>query len=121
MNTPTLDQLRRGMQIAEQIAALEKQLAAVLGGQPVASSAAAPKKIKRRKISPEGLARIIAAQKKRWGKARAGRKASAAPKKAVAKKKGGITAAGREKLSAAMKARWAARKAGAGPAPEATI
>jgi len=119
MNTPTIDQLKRGLEIAEQIGALEREMASILHGQSVPSSskskrpASAPKKTKKRNLSPEGLARIIAAQKKRWSKVK-GRKVQAP--KVAANKKSGITPAGRAKLAESMKARWAARKTdGAAP------
>ena len=119
MTIPTLNQLKRGLEIAGQIATLESELAALLQGHSIPTPAAtknaasAPKKIKKRKMSPEGLARIRAAQKKRWSKVKTGKKAAPAPKK----KKGGLTEAGRKKLAESMKARWAARKASGGGAP----
>src|SRR5712672_3028005 len=67
MNTPTVDQLKRGLVIAEQIAALESEMGAIFQDQIVS-----PKRMKatsassrKRKLSAEGLARIIAAQKQR--------------------------------------------------------
>lgn len=86
--SPTVDQLKRAVAIAEQIKSLEAEMAQILG-QPVApvaakrgrpakvpgAAAAAPAK-KRKKLSPEGLAAIVAAQKARWAKQK---KASAAP------------------------------------------
>lgn len=127
MNNPTLDQWKRGLAIAEQIAALEQELAAILGGRSVPASAAAKAaptsgKRKKGKMSAEGRARIVAAQKARWAKIRSGSKAPAAskaPAKAPAKKKRTMAPEVKAKLAAAMKARWAAAKAGKAPAPTA--
>ena len=129
MNNPTLDQWKRGLAIAEQIAVLEKELAAILHGQTISASPAAKaapvtKKRNKGKMSAEGRARIGAAQKARWAKARSGGTASSAPAKAQAakaplKKKRTMSPEVKAKLAAAMKARWAAAKAGKGPSPTA--
>ncbi len=139
MNIPTLSQWQRGLELAEQIAALEKELAAILGSQPqsasrVAEPAAKPAKAAktaRRKLSPTAIANIRAAQKKRWAKVKAGDKAPAAAKAKVAapekpkaaaapaKKKRKMSPEVRAKLAAAMKARWEAAKKSGGPAPTA--
>ena len=120
-HTPTLEQLKRGIHIAEQIAALEAEMHAIFGGKApahvTAVHAPATKTKGRRKLSPQALANIRAAQKRRWAKVK-GTKAPAAAK-APAKKKGGLTAAGRAKLAAAMKRRWAEAKKSGGPAPTA--
>jgi hypothetical protein len=76
MSRHSPDQLKRALKISEQIQKLEAKLASILG-----STAATPttkraytkkgpgkKKRKKTKISPEGLANIRAAQKKRWAK-----------------------------------------------------
>ena len=81
MSRPSTDQLQRAIKISEQIAKLEAELATILGGAAPAkraytkratSDVAAPAKKKRKKakMSAEGLANIIAAQKKRWAKVR---------------------------------------------------
>jgi hypothetical protein len=89
MPNPSTDQLQRALKISEQIQKLEAELATILGNAVAAKtkraytkraisdvaappSAAAPAKKKRKKakMSPEGLANIIAAQKKRWAKVR---------------------------------------------------
>jgi hypothetical protein len=128
MNIPTASQLKQGLEIAEKIAALEAEMAALFGGQPVASPAAtipvapAPAKTGKRSLSPQALANIRAAQKKRWAKvetAKGGAKPAAASPAAKPEKKGAITPAGRARLAAAMKARWAAAKKRGGPAPTA--
>jgi hypothetical protein len=122
----SVSQLQRALSLAQQIERLEAELAAVLGtaapspraAKPAGGAPAAPRQGKGRgTISPEGRARIIAAQKARWAKVRRekGGSGKAAPA-AKGKKKGGLTAEGRARLAALMKARWAARRKGA-PAP----
>ena len=132
--TPTLPQLQRGLQIAEQIDALEKELAGILGNPttPVAkatsaaakSPAKAPAK-KQSTMSVQGIANIKAAQKKRWAKIKAAKKATPPAKAqskapAPVKKKPAMSAEAKAKLSAMMKARWEAKKAASSPAPAAT-
>lgn len=136
MNIPTLSQWQRGLKIVEQISALEKELKGILGGATVKTASvakpAAAAKPARRKLSPQALANIRAAQKKRWAKVKAGKKAPAAGKKtakakaakpqaakAPAKKKRKLSPEVRAKLAAAMKARWEAAKKSGGPAPTA--
>jgi hypothetical protein len=86
---PSAATLRRAIEISERIEKLEAELRAVLAGSSSSSSAAAaaPKAAagakpakKRRKMSPEARARIVAAQKLRWATVRA-EKAAAATKK----------------------------------------
>ena len=128
-NTPTLAQLQRGLQISQQIAALEAELKAIFTGKavtaPVKVAAVKPAAVKKRKgrMSAQGRANIVAAQKARWAKAKAGGKkgkvksapkAAAAPKAAKRKP---MSAAAKARLAALMKARWAAAKAGTGPVP----
>jgi hypothetical protein len=72
---------------------------------PAAPPKAAPAKSGGR-ISPEGMARIIAATKARWARVRAEKAAGAARRK--------ITAAGRKAMSEASKRRWAAHRKSAG-------
>ena len=70
--TPTVDQLKRGIAIAEQIARLEAEMAAIFKGKApavVASKAVAkPKGRKKNSLSAEGRERIAAAQRARWAK-----------------------------------------------------
>lgn len=89
---PTLEQLKRAAQLAEQIAKLEAELQAVLGGGKTrgrkpgkvakteeASEAVKPAKKSRKKrarnMTPEARARIAEAQKARWAKFRKDQKA----------------------------------------------
>ena len=123
MPIPTLAQLRRSINISEQIEKLQSELASVFSGIAVAIAPAhenaASTKGKRRKgkMSAAGRARIIAAQKARWAKVRsiATKGVSPVVNAVVAKpkkKKGKMSAAGRANIIAAQKARWAKVKAG---------
>ncbi len=121
-----LDSLKRAIQIAEQIDALQAELNQVLAsvgtGNAVSIApavAAAPKAGKpgRRKgqMSAAGRAAIIAAQKARWAKVKAAKggaapaaKADAAPATRGGKRK--FSAAARAKMAAAARARWARQK-----------
>jgi len=121
MSTTTLsvDQLKRAVAIAEQIQQLETELASVLGGSfPSAAAKSAPAAVKagkkKRTMSPEARAKIVAAQKARWAKIKAGE--AAAPARQVkptvkAKVRRKISAEGRAKMAAAAKKRWADKKA----------
>lgn len=94
MHIPTLSDLKRSLDISEQIEKLQVELANVLGGlsKAVAPSPAkrGPKPGQKRKMSAAGRARIIAAQKARWAKVKAAAGAKtvkAETKKAVTKTK----------------------------------
>ena len=110
----TVAQLKQAIEIREQIAALEAQLATIgvkrLGRPPgvakLAGIGAAPEK-GRRRMSAAGRAAIAAAAKARWAKFRAG----TGKVKIAGKKRKRFNAAARAKLSAAAKARWAKAKA----------
>jgi hypothetical protein len=122
-NPPSLAQLKRALQLAEQIAQLQSEMNSIFGGRPLPSGVAASggqaNRGGRRKMSATALANIRAAQKKRWANFKS--KGGAARGKGPAKKarKGGLTAAGRARLAAAMKARWAAARKSGGPVPTA--
>ena len=63
----TTTQLKQALQIREQIESLQQKLDALLGG-PTSTS---PKKkvgTTKRTVSPEGRAKMAAAQKARWAK-----------------------------------------------------
>jgi hypothetical protein len=128
MPIPQINQLRRALNISEQIERLQSQLASLFGGRTsapqarkasTADSGGKPGR-NRRRMSAAARAKIAEAQRRRWAKqkgtgalgkkAKPTKAAAAAPKK---RRKGGITPAGRAKLAAMMKARWAARKKGA--------
>jgi hypothetical protein len=123
---PTLQQLKRGMAIAEQIGRLEAEMAAILGKLPAARSSTeatdasvstAPKARKKGRLSAAARERIAAAQRARWAKLKA-KKTPAAPAK-PAKKKRTLSAAARAKLAALMKARWEAKKKAAADSNQA--
>ena len=96
----TPSQLRHAADLKEKIEALQQQLSQLQGD----SVAAAPARRARRKISAAGIARIRAAQKLRWAKAKgtagAGKPGKRGPRK--------MSAAARAKIAAAQKKRWAA-------------
>jgi hypothetical protein len=68
-NNLSSQQLRRAAAIKEQIQSLETELGRILGSSVKPVVAAAPKK--RRKMSAAGRAKISAAAKARWKKAKA--------------------------------------------------
>ena len=116
----TVDQLRRAIVVAEQIEKLKAELAAILSGtstgqaEPSKITSAPVKGRKKRKLSPESRARIVAAVKARWARAKGQKdpgRPALAPK--TTGKKRNLTPEGRARLAASMKARWAARKAAA--------
>ena len=130
-NTPSAEQLRKAADIVEKIEALEAELTQLLTGPPAkavlattAGAVAVPKAKKKRGMSPEGKARVVAAQKKRWAKINAAKgklakttvkaeKVAKTEVKAEAKpaKKRGMSPAAKAKMSAARKEYWAKRKA----------
>jgi hypothetical protein len=97
INSLSAQQLRRAAAIKEQIDALESELGRILGGS---SDAGTGKRI----MSASARARIAAAQKARWAKARGDGSGTAAPRRKM-------SPAARAKIAAAAKARWAKAKA----------
>ncbi len=63
----TSAQLKRAATLAEQIEKLQAELSSLLGGGAVAA-VSANKPAAKRNMSPEGRAKIIAAQKARWAR-----------------------------------------------------
>ncbi|HXP60558.1 MAG TPA: hypothetical protein VN829_08710, partial [Dongiaceae bacterium] len=123
--TLTPQQLRNAADLQERVDALQNQLSELLGGELAGPAQAAveepgrPKngrRKKRRRLSPEGRANIIAATKARWAARRMGKKSASLapePEQWVEKPKRERSAAHRKALSEAMKARWAKlRRAG---------
>lgn len=128
-SSPSLNQLKRALEISEEIQKLEAELKAVLGGGEssggrVAAAAPAAAKAggrKRGKMSPEARERIAAAQRARWAKSRGGKpaKSAAAPKvaaksapaaKAAKPAKAGkrvLSPEARQRIIEAQKKRWA--------------
>lgn len=124
--TPSIANLKRAIEVAEQIERLQAQLAALVGGNAsiasAPSAAAVPRGKKRGKrvMSPEARERIAAAQRARWAKSKgtstpvakapsispASTAKPAAPK-AARKAKRNISPEARAKMAAAAKRRWA--------------
>jgi hypothetical protein len=126
----TIEQLRKAVSIKEQIETLQEEIEAISNDWAIvpvqrrgrgkmsnlerARKAAAARWAKaktgdkeaapteRRKFSAAHRAALVAAQRARWAKVKAGKVDEAEPKK---KRK--ISAAGRAKIAAAAKARWA--------------
>lgn len=99
----SVEQLRKAAGIKEQIAKLEQELEAVLGGKSGAVT-----KAKSGGMSPAARAKISAAVKARWAKVKSNQK----PAKPSGKKT--MSPAARAKIAAAAKARWAKIKAAKG-------
>ena len=70
LSSLTSAQLKRAASLKDKIAALEKELNAILGAPTTAASV--PKK--KGKMSAAGRAKIAAAQKARWAKIKAAKK-----------------------------------------------
>ena len=107
-------QLKRAVTIREQIEGLQAELSAILDGGSVAPVVAEPAVPgKRRTMSASARAKIAAAQRLRWAKAKGGSTAAAAP--AVPGKRT-MSASARAKIAAAQRLRWAKVKKTEGPA-----
>lgn len=103
-------QLKRAIELREQIESLQAQLESLgsgprLGRPPGIKNGRAGK----RRMSAAGRARISAAAKARWAKLRG--ESSSAETAPPAGKRKRFNSAARAKLSAAAKARWAKAKA----------
>lgn len=105
INLLSAQQLRRAADIKDKIESLQNELNGVIGASNSAPAGAAPKK--KRTMSAAGRARIAAAQKARWAKAKETKMAAGSTKRP----KRQMSAAARAKISAAAKARWAKWKA----------
>jgi hypothetical protein len=109
-------QLRRALEIREQIERLEQEISSILGGEASVArppAAAATKRQGGRGMSAEGRARIIAAQKARWAKfhsSKNGRSATPTANAPAAPKRT-MSPAARARLAKLAKARWAKVKA----------
>jgi len=74
--TLTSAQLNRAAAIKDDIAGLEKELAAILGTAASAAKTPAAKPVKKKRgMSAAGRARVAAAQRARWAKIKAAKKA----------------------------------------------
>lgn len=110
----TVEQLKRAVEIKEQIEQLNAELASILGGQETGNARPAVAGVqsgKRRGMSAAARAKIAAAQRARWAKAKGNDKISTTNASAKPGKRKGMSAAGRAKIAAAAKARWAKAKA----------
>ena len=109
---PSITQLREAITIAEKIQSLEAELSIIIiGGSPVHSTPAPSlsvlsKRRGKRIMSPEGKARIAAAQRARWAN-RKGTSTPAASKPSKTPGKRIVSAESRAKMTAAQHARWA--------------
>jgi hypothetical protein len=76
INQLSVSQLRKAANLKEKIAKFENELAAILGASAPAAKTATTKPAKKKgKMSAAGRARIAAAQKARWAKIKAAKKA----------------------------------------------
>ena len=107
------DQLRRALQIKEQIESLQGQLNSLLSGGPGSSGTGIGYARRgrppggRRTMSPAARARIAAAQRARWAKQKGTSTNGAAATSSTPRKRRKMSAAGRARIIAATKARWA--------------
>lgn len=120
--TPSIDQLKRAIAISEQIQTLEAELASILGSSAKVSASAKVAAVvakpgrRKRGLSAEGRARIAAAQRARWAKAKGSEGAEApaeeadAPKAGKRRKKRNLSPEARARIVAAVKRRWAKAK-----------
>jgi hypothetical protein len=123
--SPSLDQLKRAIEIAEQIQSLEVELQSVLGGNLSVGSAPTPPPFTsaltaktpkagtkgKRVVSPATRAKMAAAQQARHAKKKNGASAlaiDATPKSKSAKRV--LSPEGRARIVAALKARHAANR-----------
>lgn len=100
--TLTSEQLMEAAKLKAQIAKLETRLTAILGSSAASNSAATG----RRTMSKAARAKIAAAQRARWAKAKG--KLAARPAQS---KKRTLSSAAKARIAAAAKARWAKAKA----------
>lgn len=114
---PSIEQLKRAIEIEERIAELQEELRSIFQGVksgPVITGSGSQKEDARRgRRSAATRAKMAAAQKARWAKKNGPAEpgaAGVAPKKAKAKRV--LSAEARAKIAAAQKKRWAAAKAG---------
>ena len=111
-SSPSIAQLKRALTISEQIQKLEAELAALFGASAKApasaktAAATAQPRRKKRGLSAAGRARIAAAQKARWAKARNGAPKAAGQPKA----RRTLSPEARARIVAAVKRRWAEAK-----------
>ena len=100
LSSITVEQLKCAIQIKQEIEALNIELANLLGTSTSSVRTILPKK----RMSAEGRARIVAAQKARW--ARIKKETGPVPKRHFF-----MSEAARAKIAAAARARWVKAKA----------
>ncbi len=108
----SVEQLKRAVQIKEEITRLEAELGRVLGGGSAGNGPSGGGG-RRGVMSAAARERIAAAQRARWARVKGTAGAQPAPKAASAKpgpRK--MSAAARAKIAAAARARWARVRAG---------
>lgn len=105
----SVSQLKRAVEIREQVERLEDELTGIFDGSLTGSSNG---KGGRRKMSSAARAKIASAQRLRWAKYRKGASASAkSPAKTKNKGRRKLSPATRAKIAAAARIRWARAKA----------
>jgi hypothetical protein len=104
----SLDQLKRAVQIKEQIEKLQHELASTFG-----SSGYSQKPATSPGMSEATKAKLRAAAKARWDQVKAGKRSSAPVAKSITTTgRKPMSVAARARLSALMKAKWAAKNKG---------
>jgi hypothetical protein len=129
-HSPSLDQLKRAIEISEHIQQLESELQALLGGHTASAPApaavaragktsnagmkiVAPNATGKRFVSPEARAKMAAAQRRRWAKTGSPKAAAPAAKPAAkASGKRTLSPEARERIAAAQRRRWAKHRKG---------
>ncbi len=112
----SIDQLKRAIQIEEQIAALRVELDAVLSGVKTGKVSSLLKTVtsadgRKGQRSAATRVKMAAAQKARWAQKDGGAEEVAA-EPVKAKKKRKMSPEGRARIAEAQKKRWAAKKSG---------
>src|SRR5688572_11543875 len=102
LTTISTDQLRRALQIKEEIDSLQSHLTSLLSGAIQNRQSKIQNGTSRRTMSASARARIAAAQRARWAKVKKNGASGANPRK---RRK--MSAAGRAAIAAAARARWA--------------
>jgi hypothetical protein len=104
-------QLRKAADLKERIDSLTSELASILGGKSSLNPQPLPPKSSGRQMSAAGRARIAAAARARWARARAAKGGIATSKSPAKSRRRTLSPAARAKIAAAAKARWAKAKA----------
>jgi len=110
MNSTSIstDQLRRALQIKQEIESLQGQFNSLLSGTIQNRKSKIQNGVGRRTMSASARARIAAAQRARWAKVKRTSSNGSAPRK----RRNKMSAAGRARIAAAARARWARVRAG---------